>query len=132
MSLGELTDATVRYLYARTWLPASDGDYGVAVPGGSVRAVDAAGNLLHIAMWSLRSQGLMEFEQLRPVEDEKVRVLGLVVFTDIAAVESLRQRHDKLRAARGDYLDAEPDLTNAVMSDCLRTVADAYSPDLGD
>jgi hypothetical protein len=57
VSLGELTDATVRYLYATTWLPGSDGDYGVAVPGGSVRAVDAAGNLLHIAMWSLREQG---------------------------------------------------------------------------
>jgi hypothetical protein len=207
VSLGELTDSTVRYLYATTWLPASDGDYGVAVPGGSVRAVDAAGNLLHIAMWSLRSQGLMEFEQLRPVEDEKVRLLGgrpfsafelrdaeatrpgldgallraaceltsgdvralvraldldnrspwdtvcghcfreagsaglvaikgrlfkKVVFTDLAAVESLRPRHDELRAARGDYLDAEPDLTSAVMSDCLRTVADAYSLDLGD
>ena len=207
MSLGELTDATVRYLYATTWLPGSDGDYGVAVPGGSVRAVEAAGNLLHIAMWSLREQGLMEFEQLRPAEEEKVRVLGgtpfstfelrdaaatrpgldgallqaarqatdgdvralvraldldnrspwrtvcghcfreagsaglvaikgrlfkKVVFTDMAAVESLRPRHDELRAARGAYLDAEPELTGAVMSDCLRTVADAHSPDLGD
>ena len=207
MSLGELTDATVRYLYAMTWLPESDGDYSVAVPGGSVRAVDAAGNLLHIAMWSLREQGLMEFEQLRPVEEEeKVRVLGgtpfsrfelrdaaatrpgldgallhaareatdgdvralvraldldnrspwdtvcghcfreagsaglvaikgrlfkKVAFTDVAAVQSLRPRHDELRAARGAYLDAEPELTGAVMSDCLRTVADAYSPDLG-
>jgi len=27
VSLGELTDATVRYLYAMTWLPESDGDY---------------------------------------------------------------------------------------------------------
>ena len=50
----------------------------------------------------------------------------------MAAVESLRGRHDELRAARGAYLDAEPELTGAVMADCLRTVADAYSPDLGD
>lgn len=46
------------------------------MPGGSTRAVDTAGNLLHIAMWNLRGRGLMEFEQLRPVEEERVRVLG--------------------------------------------------------
>jgi hypothetical protein len=207
VSPGELTDATVRYLYATTWLPEAGNEWSVAVPGGSTRAIDTAGNLLHIAMWSLRRDGLMQFEQLRPVEEERVRVLGgrpfsafelsdgsaarpgldgavlsaaraaagsdvrslvraldldnrfpwntvcghclaeagaaglvevkgrlfkKVVFTDMAAVESLRGRHDELRAARGAYLDAEPDLTNAVMSDCLRTVADAYSPDLGD
>jgi hypothetical protein len=206
VSLGELTDATVRYLYATTWLPEAGNDWSVAVPGGSTRAVDTAANLLHIAMWSLRDQGLMEFEQLRPVEEERVRVLGgppfaafklqdasaarsgldgallraagkadgdvrslvraldldnrspwntvtshcfaeasaaalvgvkgrlfkNVVITDVAAVESLRGRNDELRTARGAYLDAEPELTLAVMSDCLRTVADAYSPDLGD
>jgi hypothetical protein len=71
-----LTDATVRYLYATTWLPAGGNDHAVAVPGGSTRAIDTAGNLLHIAMWSLRRDGLMEFEQLRPVEEERVRVLG--------------------------------------------------------
>ena len=205
----ELTESTIRYLYATTWLPPSGSEHSVAVPGGSTRAIDTAGNLLHIAMWSLRGQRLMEFEQLRPVEKEPVRVFGgkpfaafrvvdgdarrpgldgalldaarrldgddrgvrslvraldldnrspwgtvcghcfgeasaaglverkgrlfpKVVFTDIAAVEALRGRHDELRAARGAYLDAEPDLTGAVMSDCLRTVADAYSPDLGD
>ena len=180
MSLGELTDAT--------------------------RAVDTAANLLHIAMWSLRDQGLMEFEQPRPVEEERVRVLGgspfaafklqdasearsgldgallhaagkadgdvrslvraleldnrspwstvtghcfaeagaaglvevkgrlfkKVVIADAAAVESLHGRNDELRTARSAYLDAEPELTTAVMSDCLRTVADAYSPSLGD
>jgi hypothetical protein len=209
VSLDGLTETTVRYLYATTWLPSTTDEYIVAVPGGATRAIDTAGNLLHIAMWSLRRQGLMEFEQLRPVEEERVRVLGgrpfaafelrdpsgsarrpglegavldagrkatgtdvrslvraldldnrspwdsvcghcfaeahaaglvkvkgrlfkKVVFTDIEAVETLRERHDELRAARGAYLDAEPDLTTAVMSDCLRTVADAYSPDLGD
>ncbi len=202
-----LTEATVRYLFATTWLPCDAKQQTVAVPGGAATAIDAAGNLLHIAMWSLRRQGLMAFEQLRPVEEERIRVLGgkpfssfevleggpalpglegallraaqnatggdvrslvraldldnrspwdsvcnhcfteaagaglverkgrlfpKVVFTDMAAVESLRERHDELRAARGDYLDAEPELTNAVMSDCLRTVVDAYSPSLGD
>lgn len=205
----ELTETTIRYLYATTWLPSSTKEHTVAVPGGATTALDTAGNLLHIAMWSLRRQGLMEFEQLRPVEEERVRVLGgkpfsafelldraatgrglegalldaarsidgddrgvrrlvraldldnrspwttvcnhcfreaaaaglveakgrlfrKVVFTDMAAVEALRGQNDQLRAARGDYLDAEPELTNAVIGDCLRTVADAYSPSLGD
>jgi hypothetical protein len=203
----ELTEATVRYLFATSWLPCDAKQQTVAVPGGSVTAIDAAGNLLHIAMWDLRRRGLMEFEQLRAVEKERVRVLGgrpfsrfellegapalpglegallraaqnatdpdvrslvraldldnrspwdsvcnhcfteavtaglvarkgrlfpKVVITDAAPVEALRERHDELRSARGAYLDAEPELTNAVMSDCLRTVADAYSPSLGD
>jgi hypothetical protein len=205
----ELSETTIRYLYATTWLPSSSKEHTVAVPGGATTALDTAGNLLHIAMWSLRRQRLMEFEQLRPVQEEKVRVLGgkpfsafelldrdatapglegalldaartvdgddrgvrrlvraldldnrspwntvcnhcfreaaaaglvepkgrlfpKVVFTDMAAVESLRGRNDELRAARGSYLDAEPELTGAVIGDCLRTVADAYSPGLGD
>jgi hypothetical protein len=205
----ELTETTIRYLFATTWLPSSTKEQIVAVPGGATTALDTAGNLLHIALWNLRRQGLMQFEQLRPVEEERVRILGgrpfsafelldrsarlrglegalldaagrvdgddpsvrrlvraldldnrspwntvcnhcfaeafaaglvtakgrlfrKVVFTDIAAVESLRERNDELRAARGAYLDAEPELTGAVISDCLRTVADAYSPDLGD
>ncbi|HMJ97053.1 MAG TPA: hypothetical protein VK486_14455 [Thermoleophilaceae bacterium] len=203
-----LTETTIRYLFATSWLPCDPKGYTVAVPGGTTTAIDTGGNLLHIAMWNLRRQGLMEFEQLRPVEKERVRVLGgksfaafrlvdssarlpglegalldaartvgdadggvralvraleldnrspwgtvcnhcfaeasaaglvatkgrlfrKVVVTDQAAVESLRERHDELRAARGAYLDAEPDLTNAAMADCLRTVADAYQPSLG-
>ena len=206
MAQPALTEATVRYLFATTWLPCDTKQDIVAVPGGAATALDAAGNLLHIAMWSLRRQGVMEFEQLRPVEEERVRVLGgrpfasfslladgatlpglegalvgaarkatstdvrslvraldldnrspwdtvcshcfgeaaaaglveakgrlfrKVVFTDIGSVEALRERHDELRAARGAYLDAEPELTTAVMSDCLRTVADAHNPGLG-
>jgi len=204
-----LTDTTIRYLFATSWLPCDAKQDIVAVPGGATTAIDTAGNLLHIAMWNLRRQGLMQFEQLRPVEKERVRVLGgksfvgyrllegrarlaglegalldaarsvegaaegvrvlvralnldnrspwdsvcghcfaeasaaglvatkgrlfrKVVVSDTAAVESLRERHDELRAARGAYLDAEPDLTNAAMADCLQTVADAYSPSLGD
>ena len=204
-----LTETTIRYLFATSWLPCDPKAYTVAVPGGSTTAIDTGGNLLHIAMWNLRRQGLMEFEQLRPVEKERVRVLGgksfagfrlldgsaklpglegallnasrsveqadgglralvraldldnrspwgsvcnhcfaeaaaaglvatkgrlfrKVVITDQGTVESLRERHDELRAARGAYLDAEPELTNAAMADCLQTVADAYQPSLGD
>jgi len=204
-----LTETTIRYLFATSWLPCDPKQYTVAVPDGTTTAIDTGGNLLHIAMWNLRRQGLMEFEQLRPVEKERVRVLGgksfagfrlldnsatlpglegalldasrsvdpgdgglralvraldldnrspwgsvcnhcfaeasaaglvatkgrlfrKVVIADQATVGSLRERHDELRAARGAYLDAEPDLTNAAMADCLRTVADAYQPSLGD
>jgi hypothetical protein len=207
VSTPELTETTIRYLYATTWLPTETSEQTVAVPGGSTKAIDTGGNLLHIAMWNLRRQGLMEFEQLRPVEPEPVRVLGgrpfsghtlvdaearlpglegalleaareaapgdvralvraldldnrgpwntvcghcfaeaqaaglveakgrlfkKVVFTDMAAVEALRERNDELRAARGEYLDAEPELTTAVISDCLRTVIDGHSPRGGD
>jgi hypothetical protein len=205
----ELTEATVRYLFATSWLPSDPSQWVVAVPGGATTAVDTAGNLLQIAMLSLRRQGLMEFEQVRPVEKERVRVLGgrsfarydlrdngatlpglegalllaarglergddgvralvraldldnrgpwntvcghcfaeanraglvevkgrlfkKVVISDTAAVESLRERNDELRAARNADLAAEPELTNAVIADCLRTIADAYSPSLGD
>lgn len=62
----------------------------------------------------------------------KGRLFPAVVFTDLPAVESLRERHDELRTARGAYLEAEPELTGAVMSDCLRTVADSYDTSLGD
>jgi hypothetical protein len=62
----------------------------------------------------------------------KGRLFRKVVITDAAAVESLRARNDELRAARGAYLDAEPELTNAVIADCLRTVVDAFNPSLGD
>ena len=59
MARRALTEATVRYLFATTWLPCDTKQDIVAVPGGAATAVDAAGNLLHIAMWSLRRQGLM-------------------------------------------------------------------------
>ena len=210
MSAAELTETTIRYLYATTWLPTETNETTVAVPGGSTKAIDTAGNLLHIAMWKLRRMRAMEFEQLRPFEEEYVRVLGgrsfsrfelldstltmpglegallraatrvpprdehgvrrlirqleldqkapwnticghcfaeahaaglveikgrvfkKVVFTDMAAVEALRERNDELRAARGEDLDAEPELTTAVIGDCLRTVIDGYSPRGGD
>lgn len=215
-----LTETTIRYLFATTWLPSRTNEDVVAVPGGATTALDTAASLLDIAMWNLRRQGLMEFEQLRAVEDEPIRVLGgpsfsrfklldasaklpglegallraapsvepwegwvqkkiqrlsdedehgvrrlvraldlddrspcnsvcnhcfaeaaaaglvkrkgrlfaAVVFTELPAVESLRERQDELRAARGAYREAEPELTNAVASDCLRTVVDSHGP----
>jgi hypothetical protein len=203
----ELTETTIRWLFATSWLPSDPAERQVAVPGGSTTAIDTGANLLHIAMWNLRRQGLMEFEQLRPVEHERVRILGgkpfsrfevldesarlrglegallaaareavdhgvralvraldldergpwntvcnhclseaaaaglvevkgrlfkKVAVRDPATVESLRDRHDDLRAARGAYLAAEPELTGAVSADCLRVMVDAFGPGLGD
>ena len=224
MSTSELTETTIRYLYATAWIPTSDKENIMAVPGGTAKALDIGANLLHCAMWTLRRLGAMDFEQLRPVEDEPVRVFGgpsfsryelidptlqmpglegallraaasvppqegliqkglarvsqedehgvrrliraldldnrgpwntvcghcfaeaqaaglverkgrvfkKVVFADVEAVKSLRPRHDELRAERRAYFEAESELTNAVMADCLRTVADGYSPGGGD
>ena len=203
----ELTETTIRWLFATTWLPSHAGERTISVPGGETTAIDTGANLLHIAMWNLRRQGLMEFEQLRPVKPERVRVLGgkpfsrfelrdegarlrglegallkaaheatdegvralvraldlnerapwgtvcnhcfaeaaaaglvevkgrlfkKVAIRDEPAVASLRERNDELRAARGAYLDAEPELTGAVSADCLQVMVDAFQPGLGD
>jgi hypothetical protein len=220
----DLTETSIRYLFATSWLPCDPAQQLVRVPGGSTTGLDTGGNLLHIATWNLRRQGLMEFEQLREVDNERVTVLGgrsfarfkllqddaklrglegalldaarsvergdgpiakaldritdedehgvrlligaldldnrspwgtvcshcfaeasaenlveakgrlfrKVVITDPGAVESLRERHEELRAARGAYLDAEPELTNAVISDCLQVVLRSFNPSLGD
>jgi hypothetical protein len=220
----ELTETTIRYLFATSWLPCDPEQQLVRVPGGSTTGIDTGGNLLHIALWNLRRQGLMEFEQVREVEEERVTVLGgrsfarfkllhdgatlrglegalleaarsvegrdgriakafdrvtdedqqgvrllvraldldnrspwgtvcghcfaeasaanlvevkgrlfrKIVVSDPAAVESLRERNDELRAARGAYLDAEPELTTAVVSDSLNVVLRSFSPSLGD
>jgi hypothetical protein len=219
----ELTETTIRYLFATSWLPCNPEQQLVRVPGGSTTGLDTGGNLLHIAMWNLRRQGLMEFEQVREVEKERVTVLGgrsfgrfkllddgatlpglegallhaarsvergdgriaealdratdedphgvrllvraldldnrspwgtvcghcfaeasatnlveakgrlfrKILISDPAAVDSLRHRHEVLRAARGAYLEAEPELTNAVISDCLNVVLRSFNPSLG-
>ena len=224
MSASELTDTTVRYLYATAWIPTSDRENIMAVPGGTAKALDVGANLLHCAMWTLRRMRAMDFEQLRAVEDEPVRAFGgrsfsryelldptlrmpglegallraaasvapqegliqeglarvskedehgvrrliraldlddrgpwntvcghcfaeaqaaglverkgrifkKVAFANVEAVKSLRPRHDELRAERRAYFEAEEELTNAVMADCLRAVADGYSPGGGD
>ena len=80
----KLTATTIRYLYATTWLPGADGggrEHTVQVPAGKTRALDTAANLIHTALWNLRRQGVFDFEQLRPVENESVMVLGSRSFT---------------------------------------------------
>ena len=220
----DLTETTVRYVFAADWLPSSDSEHLVAVPGGATKALDTASSLLHVALFALRRDRVIAFEQIRPVEDEPVRVFGgrsfcrftlldrtarraglegaliqaaatvgpaerwhdrkiadaskeddygmrlliraldldnrgpwktvcnhcyaeahaaglveikgrllkRLVFTDTAAVEALRPRHDELRAARSAYMDAEEDLSMAVASDCLRVIADGFQPGGGD
>lgn len=76
MSPPELTVTTIRYLFATSWLPRNESEQLVAVPDGGTTAWDTAANLLHTALWNLRRQGVIEFHQLRPVEEEKVVVLG--------------------------------------------------------
>ena len=57
---------------------------------------------------------------------------GTVCSHCFAEVESLREQHEELRAARGAYLEAEPELTNAVIGDCLQVVLRSFNPSLGD
>lgn len=204
----DLTETTVRYVFAAEWLPSSDSEQLVAVPGGATKALDTAGSLLHVALWALRRDRVIDFEQIRPVEDEPVRVFGgrsfcrftpldrtarraglegaliqaaatldspedlrvllraldldnrgpwktvcnhcyaeasaaglvgtkgrlfkKVVVADVAAVDALRPRHEELRAERRAYMDAEEKLSLAVASDCLRVIADGFSPGGGD
>jgi hypothetical protein len=218
----DLTETTVRYLFAAEWLPSSDSEHLVAVPGGATKALDTASSLLHIALWALRRDRVIDFEQIRPIEDEPVRAFGgrsfsrftlldrtarraglegaliaaaatvepperwrdrklaevskeddhgmrlliraldldhrgpwrtvcghcfaeaqaarlvakkgllrRLVHTNTATVEALRERHDALRVARSADMDAEPQLSEALAADCLRTIADAYNPSLG-
>jgi hypothetical protein len=53
-------------------------------------------------MWNLRRQGLMEFEQLRPVEKERVRVLRGKPFAGFRLVDTSA----RLRGLEGAVLDA--------------------------
>ena len=70
-----LSATTVRYLFASTWAVRDDSHQGMHVPGAKVHARNTGGNLLNLAIWSLLDQGLVEVEQLRPVQEED----GLVV-----------------------------------------------------
>ena len=80
MSAAGLTVPTVRYLFASTWAPAG-GAWTMAVPGALVHASGTAGNLLNLAFWSLGRQGLIEIEQIRPVQKESVVTMGGRSFT---------------------------------------------------
>lgn len=97
-----LTETTIRYLFATSWLPSDSKQDIVAVPGGATTAIDTAGNLLHIALWNLRRQGLMEFVQLRPVEKERVTVLGGRSFTRFELLDESAE----LPGLEGALLDA--------------------------
>lgn len=56
------------------------------VPRALVEGLDTGANLLNLAVWSLREQGLVQVEQLRPVEDEPVRALGGQSFSRLMAL----------------------------------------------
>jgi hypothetical protein len=84
----DLTATTIRYLFASTWAPPAEKGRTMHVPGLVVDGIGMAANLLDIAVWSLREQGLVEVEQLGPVESERVTVMGGHSF---AAVRALGQ-----------------------------------------
>lgn len=60
----DLTETTVRYLFAAGWLPSSDSEHLVAVPGGATKALDSASSLLHIGLWTLRRDGVLDGDNL--------------------------------------------------------------------
>lgn len=88
----DLTETTVRYVFGAEWLPSSDGGQLVAVPGGATKALDTASSLLHIALFALRRDRVIDFEQIRPLEDEPVRVLGGRSFTGFTLLDRTARR----------------------------------------
>jgi hypothetical protein len=66
-----LTASAVSYIFASQWAPRDSGAFALRVPGARVNGPDTAGNLLNVAIWSLREQGQVEVEQLRPLETER-------------------------------------------------------------
>jgi hypothetical protein len=71
-----LTWSASRCLFAAEWAPAPESSWKLAVPGGTVDGPITGGNLLNVALSNLRQQGVLSFEQLRPVAAEPVIVLG--------------------------------------------------------
>ena len=106
---------TVRFLFALDWAaPAGDGGWNVRVPGGKVAGPDVAVNLLNVAFWSLREQELVELQQIRPVEEERVMALGGRSFVRVMPLEAglalaglegalLRQVNDRGAAPSGAW-----------------------------
>lgn len=91
MPASNLTNTTVRYLFASTWAPRDDSGWTMPVPGAQVDGLDTAGNLLNLAVWSLREQELVEVQQLRPVETERVTVYGGRSFARLRALDEHAQ-----------------------------------------
>jgi hypothetical protein len=73
-------------VFASGWAPADDSAWAVRVPGARVDGPKTAANLLNIAVWSLREQGLIEIEQVRPVVHERFVVMGGRSFVRVSAV----------------------------------------------
>jgi len=57
------------------------------VPGADVDGPTAAGNLLNVAVWRLRDQDVVEIEQLRPYEVEKVGFFRKPSFTYLRVID---------------------------------------------
>ena len=76
MSGAELTSSTVRWLFAADWAEAPSGGQPMRVPGAKVSGLETAASLLTIAVWSLGDRGLVETEQIRPIERERVVTMG--------------------------------------------------------
>ena len=55
------------------------------VPGGRVPGMETGASLLDLAVWSLREQGLVEVEQIRPVAEERVVKMGGPSFSRVRA-----------------------------------------------
>jgi len=112
----DLTATTVRYLFASDWAPPTESNWTLRVPGASVDGLDTAGSLLNLAIWSLRQQGLVDVEQLRQVETERVTVMGGHSFARLRVLEGdpvlaglegalLRKALEKPEALPGDDED---------------------------
>jgi hypothetical protein len=98
----ELTATTVSYLFASTWAPPAESGWSLPVPGGKVDGPDTAANLLNLAVWSLREQGLVDVEQIRPVEAGRVTVMGGKSFVRVTALDPVTP----LPGLEGALLDA--------------------------
>jgi hypothetical protein len=86
-----LTASAVSYLYAGEWGPSPEpgSPWTMSVPGGEVDGVATAGNLLNIAIWSLREQGLVALTQLRPATSEPTVILGGRSFAALEAIDEV-------------------------------------------
>ncbi len=69
----DLTVTTVWYLLAPEWMPSDQSSWTMSAPGNvKVNGPDFAANLLDVAIWTLREEGLVQLEQRRPYAAERV------------------------------------------------------------
>lgn len=92
MTSAALSAPTVRYLFASSWAPAGAGAWTTRVPGATVDGPGTAGNLLNLGLWSLGEQGVIELEQVRPVQRESMVVLGGKSFARFAILDTTAHR----------------------------------------